>query len=226
MGQVIRFVRRRSHARASTGYRSGRNSLGAIPVKLEIDRTRSAGTLPSSQRRAVDLLTPKAEANASSVIPLPVRNERIGLVDMQPQLHKTQLHVKAKVAFDAGDRRMSAGLALRMPKPAKIHTDKSPPRLHYIVEWAKKRGIKPKDIVENLGVNKSTVSRWFEGTVPMEAHLVPLAAYFQLEKPADLFTDPDEDWMTRLLRGRSKDEIERIKTMIEVAFPQKKSNAA
>ncbi len=108
-----------------------------------------------------------------------------------------------------------------MARPIKIHKDKQPHRFHYIVEWAKRRGVKQADIMRELGVDKSTVSRWFDGTIPVDKHLVALAAYLRAEEPSYLFRDPDDDWMLRLFRGRTKDEIERIQKTIETAFPRR-----
>lgn len=71
-----------------------------MPVKLETDKTRSAGKRPSSQRSTVDLFTPNADANSSSVIPVLARNKRIGWVSMSASLHNMQLIVKPKKLQD------------------------------------------------------------------------------------------------------------------------------
>jgi transcriptional regulator with XRE-family HTH domain len=218
MGEVIRFQRKARHVRAP--YKSGRKSRGSMPVNSEIGRTRSAGIRPTSQRRAVDLLTPNTAANASNVIPVLARNKRIGRVSMRTWLHNTQLGVKTKVAFPANDRARGLAVKLRMPRTAKIHASKQPKRLHYIQEWMELRQLEPKDITEHLGVDKSTVSRWLAGTVPTNTHLYGLADLFALDEPSDLFRDPADDWMTDLLRGRSKDELRRIRKMIDLAFPK------
>lgn len=108
-----------------------------------------------------------------------------------------------------------------MARPTRIHRGKQPYRLHYIPEWAKKRGVRQAEIARELGVDKSTVSRWFEGALPVEAHFIALTAFFYAEEPAALFRHPDDDWMRVVLRGKTDDERERIKAMIEAAFPRK-----
>lgn len=108
-----------------------------------------------------------------------------------------------------------------MGRPTKIHHGKQPYRLHYIIEWAELRGRKQADIVRALGVDKSTVSRWFDGTIPSETHLIALAAYFEIEDPRALFRHPDDDWLARFFRERSRDETSRMRAMLEAAFPRK-----
>jgi transcriptional regulator with XRE-family HTH domain len=113
-----------------------------------------------------------------------------------------------------------------MPRPARIHAGKQPRRLHFIVEWARRRQVKQADIGRDLEVDKSTVSRWFDGTIPSEAHLVALAQFLGADEPTALFRHPDDDWMARFLRGRSEDERRRIRATLETAFPPKRGEAA
>lgn len=108
-----------------------------------------------------------------------------------------------------------------MARPSRIHKGKQPPRFHYVVEWAERRQVRQADIVRNLGVDKSTVSRWFDGVIPADIHLIALAGYLEAGEPAALFRHPDDDWMARFLRGRSADERRRIRNMLEAAFPPK-----
>jgi transcriptional regulator with XRE-family HTH domain len=126
--------------------------------------------------------------------------------------------VKQLVASFANDAQASWGVLLRM---ARKTTPPLPFRLHYIREWAAKRGMRQADIVRELDIDKSNVSRWFKGHLPTEENILRLAALFQCEEPAELFRHPDQDWMFRLLRGRSIDEQERIRRTIEAAFPQR-----
>jgi len=107
-----------------------------------------------------------------------------------------------------------------MDKIVKIHEGKQPRRPHYISAWAAARGKEQKDIARDLGADKSVVSRWFSGTTPGEEWQAKLADYFNCEKES-LFRHPDDDWLTRFLRGRQRDEIERIKQTLESAFPRK-----
>jgi transcriptional regulator with XRE-family HTH domain len=103
----------------------------------------------------------------------------------------------------------------------KIHANKQPRRPHYIAEWAAKYGLRQKDLVKELGADKSTVSRWYRGASPSEDWQAKLSALFHCE-PESLFRHPDDDWMSRFLKGRSQEEIERMKAMLEAAFPIRK----
>lgn len=101
-----------------------------------------------------------------------------------------------------------------------IHKSKQPRRPHYVREWAEKRGLRPVDLATELDVDKSLVTRWYQGSTPNEESLAKLGALFGVE-PESMFRDPDEDWLARLLRGRDREEIQRIITTIETAFPRK-----
>lgn len=101
-----------------------------------------------------------------------------------------------------------------------IYKSRQPRRPHYVREWAEKRGMRPVDLATELDVDKSLVSRWYQGSTPSEESLSKLGALFGVE-PESLFRDPDEDWLARLLRGRDREEIQRIITTIETAFPRK-----
>ncbi len=123
--------------------------------------------------------------------------------------------VKEKVAYRANDGVKSAGLGLRMPRPPRASQ-----RFHYIPEWAIRRGVTQADLARELNTEKSTVTRWFQGTIPNEQYLVALAGFFGLDEPASLFRHPDHDWMTELFRGRSRQELERMRDTLKAAFPR------
>ena len=101
----------------------------------------------------------------------------------------------------------------------RIHHRATPNRPHYIVEWAEKRGMRQADLAEALSADKSVVSRWFNGSTPAEHWQAKLALLFNCE-PEALFRHPDDDWITKFFKGRSADEIERIKATLEAAFPK------
>ena len=106
-----------------------------------------------------------------------------------------------------------------MSELIKIHASKQPRRPHYIQEWAELRGLKKIDLAREIGADRGLVSRWYKGGSPGDDWQQKLAAFFGCE-PDDLFRDPNEDWLKRFFEGRKKDEIERIKKMIELAFPK------
>jgi transcriptional regulator with XRE-family HTH domain len=111
-------------------------------------------------------------------------------------------------------------IVLRMAKLTTIHSNKTPQRYHFIVEWAEKRGLSQADIVRELGADKSVVSRWFSGSLPSEKYLEPLAGLFATQV-SGLFRHPDDDWMMRFLRERTSEELDRIKATLEAAFPRR-----
>jgi len=103
----------------------------------------------------------------------------------------------------------------------RIHKGKQPRRPHFIQEWAEARGfVKPIDLANEIGADKSVVSRWYNGTTPGEEWQQRLAAAFNCE-PESLFRHPDDDWLVRFFRDRSIEELKRMKQMLEAAFPRK-----
>jgi hypothetical protein len=136
---------------------------------------------------------------------------------MHYQLQKLQPRSSLTIAELANDRGRSANLPLHMAATA------PPPsrRKHYIPEWADKRILTQADIVRAIGADKATVSRWFSGNMPQDHYLDALVGYLELDDRDALFRHPDDDWMARFLRGRSNEEKERIRTMLEAAFPLK-----
>lgn len=109
--------------------------------------------------------------------------------------------------------------------PTQIYPNRQPRRPHHIVDWADKFGLSQADISREIGADKSIVSRWFDGTTPNVSYQEKLAALFHTD-PEGLFRHPDDDWLAKFFKDRPKDEIERIKSTLETAFPRKKHNAA
>ena len=110
------------------------------------------------------------------------------------------------------DCAMTTGLPMMIDR-------KQPRRPHYIPEWAEARNMKQADLARELGVDKSVVSRWYHGTSPGTEWQAKLAALFHCEEES-LFRHPDDDWMARFFRNRKREEIERMKQMLELAFPE------
>lgn len=103
-----------------------------------------------------------------------------------------------------------------------IHKGKQPRRPHFIPEWAEKRGFASQvELAEALDADKSVVSRWYNGTSPSRDWQEKLAELFHCEIDG-IFRHPDDDWIARFFADRSTDEINRMKQMLEAAFPPKK----
>jgi transcriptional regulator with XRE-family HTH domain len=81
----------------------------------------------------------------------------------------------------------------------------------------------PNELAAAVGADKSVISRWYSGTAPSKQYQERLAAIFGCERDS-LFRHPDEYWLAKFLRGRSAQEIERIKATLEAAFPRKNSH--
>lgn len=105
---------------------------------------------------------------------------------------------------------------------AEIHKGKQPHRPHYVREWAELRGYRTQaELVAALDIDKSVVSRWYNGASPSLEWQEKLAALFECEREA-LFRHPDDDWFSKFFQGRSRDELERMKIALEASFPRKK----
>lgn len=110
---------------------------------------------------------------------------------------------------------------LPMSDISHIHRSKQPRRPHFIQQWAELRGLSQADLARELGADKSVVSRWYNGATPGIEWQQKLAELFHCE-PASLFRHPDDDWLSKFFKDRSKEEMERMKTMLEAAFPRAK----
>lgn len=103
-----------------------------------------------------------------------------------------------------------------------IHRNRQPSRPHHIPEWAAARRLSQADLARELDADKSVVSRWYSGATPSKEYQDKLAALFGTD-PESLFRHPDDDWLAKFFRDRSRDEIERIKATLETAFPRRRA---
>lgn len=111
-----------------------------------------------------------------------------------------------------------------MADVTRIHKGKQPRRPHYVQEWAEHRGfMKAVDLATALEVDKSVVSRWYSGSTPSEESQEKLAGLFHCDREA-IFRHPDDDWIAKFFRDRSQEELKRMKTMLEAAFPRDKKS--
>lgn len=104
-----------------------------------------------------------------------------------------------------------------MTQVTRIHKDKTPTRLHFLAEWADRRGLKQVDIVTVTGADKSTVSRWFAGGMPETPYLWDVIGALNLdEEPNAFFRHPDDDWFKKMFAGRKQKEIDDAKKLVEI----------
>ena len=115
------------------------------------------------------------------------------------------------------------GRPKKRQKQKKPPTEKSPDSLHFIPEWAERRGLEQVDFIEALGVDKGTVSRWFAGQLPAEINIPRIAAFLEIGVD-DLFRAPHDDWLLRFFQNRSEDELKRMRASLELHFPRQKKD--
>lgn len=118
-----------------------------------------------------------------------------------------------------------------MAKITKIHQNKRTVRRHFLAEWLEARNMKPMDLVELLNdpdrsadfaeVDKAQVYRWLKGQMPQAAMQMRIAAALGFEDdPTKFLRPPEADWVMDFFEGRSREELERMKTMLQAAFPK------
>lgn len=105
-----------------------------------------------------------------------------------------------------------------MTEPTQIHAGKTPKRVHYIAEWAEKRGLKQADIAKEIGADKGLVSRWLSGTIPKAGYLKQLRDLFHAEEVSSLFRHPDDDWIAKMFRDKSDQQKDQAMEMLNLLF--------
>lgn len=119
-----------------------------------------------------------------------------------------------------------------MSEITRIHAGKQPIRRHFIGEWLEAKGIKPMELLDALNdpermsdlpiIDKSQVYRWLKGQMPQPAQQKRIAEALN-QQPEDLLRHPIDDWIARFFANRSREEKERMKQMLEAAFPPRRS---
>jgi transcriptional regulator with XRE-family HTH domain len=108
------------------------------------------------------------------------------------------------------------------PKESGAPEPQEPFETHYIIEWAERRGLSQADIAREIGVDKSTVTRWFKGSVPEVRHWAALRECLGLDEPTDIFRHPDNDWLSKRFRDRDAEERRKMIETLDFHFPPKK----
>jgi hypothetical protein len=82
-------------------------------------------------------------------------------------------------------------------------------------------------------IDKSQVYRWIDGQMPQARFLTRIAWALKIfttdddgiEKPepdpTGILRDPNLDWFARQVQGRSEDELKRLRSIVENAFPKR-----
>ena len=113
--------------------------------------------------------------------------------------------------------------------PVAIYSKRQPSKPHYLARLMARQNVTRSDLMKELGIDKSQLSRWLDETRPATpspewAH--KLGQYFSPgpdeDDFVDIFADPDVQWIAKKLQGRSDEEKARIIAMIDAAFPAPK----
>jgi transcriptional regulator with XRE-family HTH domain len=92
-------------------------------------------------------------------------------------------------------------------------------RIHYIPEWAEKRGLTQAKIVVAIDADKGNVSRWFRGKLPGPEYLERIAQLFDTDVKA-LFHHPNDDWLIRFFENKTEAQKEKAIAMLELMFSE------
>lgn len=93
-----------------------------------------------------------------------------------------------------------------------------PERIHYIVEWAKKRSLSQADICREIGADKGLVSRWFTmGILPKPEYLEKLAELFRTDIHG-LFRHPDDDELLQIFRDKTEAQKAQALEILRILF--------
>ena len=119
-----------------------------------------------------------------------------------------------------------------------LHLNREPFRRHYLAEWLEENDMKPMELLDALNepagmdpvvIDKSQVYRWLKGQLPHRSTQVRIAAALNLldaftgePNPELLMSHPAQVWIARKVSGLEPEDIERLKTIIESAFPERK----
>lgn len=113
---------------------------------------------------------------------------------------------------------------------AEIFAKRQVRRPHYLAQLMARHNVSRGKLVEDLGVDKSQLSRWLDEerpATPSPAWAQKLGQYFAAgpdeDDAVDIFADPDVQRFQRMVRGRAPEEVDRMLATLEAAFPVKRA---
>lgn len=129
-------------------------------------------------------------------------------------------------------------MPIKQPKKFQIRrTQDTTFRIHYLNEWLEERQMTAMELLEALNepagmdpqvIDKSQVYRWLKGQLPHASTQRRIAEALSLmdsdtgePNPKLLTTHPAQAWIARKVAGLEPEDIVRLKTIIETAFPDK-----
>lgn len=119
----------------------------------------------------------------------------------------------------------------RSPAPAPLDTiypHRQPRRPHYLAKIMMRADKDRADLINDLGVDKSQLSRWLDKEKPAAPNphwTRELGRYFAASDDpddfVDIFTDPDLQRFQRMTRNMTPDEVDRMLTTLEAGYRAK-----
>lgn len=113
---------------------------------------------------------------------------------------------------------------------AELYAKRQVRRPHYLAKLMARHNVTRAKLVEDLGVDKSQLSRWLDEqrpATPSPAWAQELGRYFAVSDDPDdfidIFSDPDMARFQKMTRGMSDVEVDRMLTTLEAAYLAKKT---
>lgn len=111
-----------------------------------------------------------------------------------------------------------------------IYAKRQVRRPHYLAKLMARHNISRAKLIEDLGVDKSQVSRWLDEdrpSTPSPEWADRMGTYFAVsddpEDFVDIFSDPDVSRFQKMTRGLSDEEVDRMLTTLEAAYSAKRA---
>jgi len=128
------------------------------------------------------------------------------------------------------ENRHDADMERRRAKPAstvvaEIYTKRQGRRPHYLAKIMARSDKERADLIEDLNVDKSQLSRWLDERKPSSPSpewAQKLGFYFAASDDpddfVDIFTDPDLIRFQKMTRSLSDEEVDKMLTTLEAAY--------
>lgn len=211
-----------------------------MPVSLSTCGTRSSGTPRSPQRVTVLLLTEHIRAKSTGLRPFSAKRREsevlIGPDSCTTNNNRQGAWLHKSLTTDVPEPGILATMQKRLQKPlaspvVEIYGKRQPGRPHYLAELLRLHNVERSQLIEDLGVDKSVISRWLgekrPPTTPGPDWAQRLGWYFAASDDpddfVDIFTDPAVARFQRIAAGRSPEEVDRLLAAMEMALPRRKT---
>ncbi len=111
---------------------------------------------------------------------------------------------------------------------AEIYAKRQARRPHYLGKIMQAKDVSRAQLVDELGVDKSQLSRWLDRhrpSTPSPEWAEKLGYYFASDPDdfVDIFVDPDVARLAKIMKGRTPEEVDRMLATLEAAFPMRRA---